>query len=363
VPAPAEFRALVSGDRRGPVASLARAGLRVLEVPYSLAVRWRNHRYDTGRAPIERVDVPVISVGNLTLGGTGKTPTVEWLANWFAARGIKGALVSRGYGARPGRPNDEALELAQKLPDVPHVQDADRVRGARRAIAEFGAELILLDDAFQHRRIARDLDIVLVDALAPDGFGHVFPRGMLREPLSGWSRADVVILTRAELVDTARRAAIRELVRRHAPRAVWAEATHAPQALQSTAGAAEPLATLANQPIAAFCGIGNPAGFHQALANCGFCLLASRELPDHFAYEDADLAELAGWSDALDVAAVVCTGKDLVKVADRWPGKKPLRALTIRLEILTGRPELEARLQPIAERIRRPAPSPGETRG
>ncbi len=217
MPAPAEFRALVSGSRRGPLASLARAGLRILEVPYSLAVRWRNHRYDSGRAPIERVEVPVISVGNLTLGGTGKTPTVEWLAQWFAARGIRPALVSRGYGARPGHSNDEALELARKLPDVPHVQDADRVRGARRAIAEFGAELILLDDAFQHRRLARDLDIVLVDALAPDGFGHVFPRGMLREPLSGWARADVIILTRSELVDEPRRAAIRELVRRHAP--------------------------------------------------------------------------------------------------------------------------------------------------
>src|SRR5262249_52600698 len=159
------------GRRRGPWAALARGGLRVLEVPYTAAVQWRNRRYDRGWAQIHRVEVPVVSVGNLTLGGTGKTPVVEWLARWFAERQVRLGLVSRGYGAKPGQLNDEALELAHKLPGVPHVQDPDRVSGARAVIDRFGCSLVLLDDAFQHRRIARDLDIVLVDALEPDGFG------------------------------------------------------------------------------------------------------------------------------------------------------------------------------------------------
>ncbi|MGD9720344.1 MAG: tetraacyldisaccharide 4'-kinase [Pirellulales bacterium] len=347
---PSAFRELVSGRQRGIAATLARAVLGALEVPYTAVVSARNRRYDTGRAPTERVDVPVVSVGNITLGGTGKTPVVEWLARWFADRGVRVGLVSRGYGAAAGRPNDEALELARKLPGVPHVQDADRVRGARRAMAEHRCQLIILDDAFQHRRLARDLDIVLVDALEPFGFGHVFPRGTLREPLSGWHRAHVLMLTRAELLDVPSRAELRDEARRVAPTACWVEATHAPRALETPAGGTQPLASLAGQPLAAFCGIGNPAGFYHALAGCGYQVVAQREFADHFGYRDTDVQKLAHWADGLDVAAVVCTGKDLVKIADRWRSQSPLLALVSRLEIFTGQAELEAALAPLVAR-------------
>ncbi len=203
----AKFYELVSGRRRGVGATLARGALRLAETPYSLAMRWRNRQYDNGTREIERVGAPVVSVGNLTLGGTGKTPMVEWLCRWFRARGVRVTIVSRGYKAGDGATNDEALELEQKLPDVPHVQNPDRVAAARMAIEEFEAQAIVLDDAFQHRRIARDLDIVLLDALAPFGFEHVFPRGMLREPLSGLARAHAVILTRADMATPAERGA------------------------------------------------------------------------------------------------------------------------------------------------------------
>jgi tetraacyldisaccharide 4'-kinase len=349
---PSEFRELVSGRRRGVVAALSRAALGALEVPYAAAVGWRNRRYDAGRATVTRVAVPVVSVGNITLGGTGKTPTVEWLARWFAERGLRVALVSRGYGASAGRPNDEALELAHRLPQVPHVQDADRVRGARRAIAQFGCQLVILDDAFQHRRIARDLDIVLVDALEPFGFGHVFPRGTLREPLEGWGRAHVIMLSRADLVDAAARATIRRQVLCHAPSAIWVEASHSPVCLESPDGAEQPLTALAGRQIAAFCGIGNPAGFRHALARCGYQVTAIREFADHFAYSAADVEALARWSGGFDVEAVVCTVKDLVKIAQRWPGAKPLYALSSRLQVLTGRDELESNLLALAETAR-----------
>ena len=189
MPRVSTFREIVSGRRQGLTASLARAALGALEVPYTTAVRLRNRHYDRSPSAVQRVPVPVVSIGNLTLGGTGKTPTVEWLARWFADRQVRVGLASRGYGSKPGAPNDEALELAQKLPGVPHVLDRDRVRGAQQLIDQFGCELIILDDGFQHRRLGRDLDIVLIDALEPVGFGHVFPRGTLREPLEGWSRA------------------------------------------------------------------------------------------------------------------------------------------------------------------------------
>ena len=127
-------------------------------------MRRRNGRYDRGQNKIARVGAPVVSVGNLTVGGTGKTPLVEWLARWFTSHGVKVAIVSRGYGSQAGKPNDEALELAHNLPDVPHLQNKDRVTAAQTAIDEKGSELVLLDDGFQHRRLYRDLDIVLLDA-------------------------------------------------------------------------------------------------------------------------------------------------------------------------------------------------------
>ena len=350
MPDPYEFRELVSGRRRGPRAALARAVLRTLEFPYTAAVRLRNWRYETGKAKAHSASVPVISVGNITLGGTGKTPTVEWLARWFAERGVRVGLVSRGYGSPSGQPNDEALELAQKLPGVPHVLDPDRVRGARRAIDEFGCQLVLLDDGFQHRRLARDFDLVLIDALEPFGFEHVFPRGTLREPLSGWSRADALVLTRAELVDAPRRAEIRDRALAIAPRAIWLEATHAPRVLRTVRGDEQPLESVLDKRVAAFCGVGNPESFRRALVDRGYELVGMRTFADHFAYPRHELDQLARWVGELEAGAAICTHKDLVKIGHRWTSDTPLLALSSRLAIVAGEPELSARLETLAAR-------------
>jgi tetraacyldisaccharide 4'-kinase len=340
----AQFRALISGQRRGMPATLLRGLLRAAEVPYTLAVQWRNRQYDRGRKPVERVDVPVISVGNLTLGGTGKTPLVEWLARWFRQRGVRVTIISRGYGAEAGSQNDEALELEQKLPDVPHVQNPDRVSAAKMAIEEFDCQLILLDDAFQHRRIHRDLDIVVADALEPFGFGHVFPRGALREPITGLRRADVVVLSRADLVELPERQRIRSIVAAHAPSAIWIEASHRPERLLSASGREEPLSALAGQPVAAFCGIGNPAGFRHTLSGMGCQFVEMREFPDHFAYQRSDVESLTQWAGGLPIQAVACTHKDLVKLGVDQLGPRPLWAVVIGLAISVGQRELEMRL-------------------
>ena len=208
------FRDIVSGCRGGAGAAVARGVLRLVEVPYTAAVNWRNRRFDGPHSTVQRVGVPVVSVGNLTLGGTGKTPMVEWIANWLVQRKVRVAIVSRGYGAAAADKNDEALELEQALAGVPHVQNPDRVAGALAAVERFGAELILLDDGFQHRRLARDLDVVLLDATAPFGFEHVFPRGMLREPVRGLQRADVVCLTRVDALPAQERESIRRRAER-----------------------------------------------------------------------------------------------------------------------------------------------------
>jgi tetraacyldisaccharide 4'-kinase len=339
------FREVVSGERRGLTASLLRGALRIVETPYSWAVVWRNQQFDSGRKPVERVAVPVISVGNLSLGGTGKTPMVEWLANRFSKSGVEPAIVSRGYGAKKGVPNDEALELAAKLPGVPHVQNPDRVAGVRTAIEQFGCRLVLLDDGFQHRRIHRDLDIVLLDALEPFGYCHMFPRGMLREPLSSLHRADVVALSRADLIPESERERIRAIVRENSPDALWIECRHAPVHLRSSSSVTTPLIDLANKPIAAFCGIGNPGGFRRTVEQCGYQLLALREFPDHFAYQTADLRSLTSWAADSPADAVLCTHKDLVKLGVDRLGEKPLWALMVGLEITAGREGFEVLLK------------------
>jgi tetraacyldisaccharide 4'-kinase len=308
-------------------------------------MRLRNWRYDTRRAKIHRVGVPVISVGNLTLGGTGKTPTVEWLARWLRAHGLGVALVSRGYGAEHGQPNDEARELAEKLPGVPHVLDADRVRGAQRAIDEHHCQAILLDDGYQHRRLHRDLNIVLIDASEPCGFGHVFPRGMLRESLQGWSRADVAILTRSELVGVEDRGAIRAKVRRYSPGVVWVEASYVPQLLRAPDGREQPLSHLAGQRVAAFCGIGNPASFRHALDACDYQIAGWSEFDDHHAYTPSDAEFLTELCTTSGATAALCTHKDLVKISTLWSSPAPLWALQSQLQITVGQAELEVALR------------------
>src|SRR6478752_9540801 len=247
---PSEFRDLVSGRRKGLLATLARGVLRIAEAPYTIAVSVRNWRYDRGAAEVHNVDVPIITVGNLTLGGTGKTPMVKWLAQRFQNAGLRVAIVSRGYGAAEGKHNDEARELAQALPNVPHIQNRDRVAGAQQAIREFNSQLLLLDDGFQHRRLSRDLDIVLLDALEPFGFEHVFPRGTLREPLAGLQRANVVCLSRADAISPSERETIRKRVADIAPQAAWCEAAHSASKLVNARGESQSLEFLARHRVA-----------------------------------------------------------------------------------------------------------------
>jgi len=344
---PSDFRELVSGRRRGVAASLMRGMLRAGEVGYAAAMRLRNRRYDRRPKSVERVSVPVVCVGNLTLGGTGKTPMVAWIARWFRDRDVRVGIVSRGYGAAAGSENDEALELEQKLPDVPHLQNVDRVEGARTAIEEFESQVLLLDDGFQHRRLGRDLDVVLLDALEPFGYGHVFPRGMLREPLDGLARAGAVVLSRADLVDEPRRREIRDVVCRYNPAAAWCEVRHAPQQLLNSQGDERPPAELAGKRVVGFCGLGNPEGFRRTLAALGGELVGFEEFPDHHNYARVDIDRLAETAGRAKADVLVCTHKDLVKIRlDELRGV-PLWAVVVGIEFLAGEAELSAKLEPL----------------
>jgi len=342
---PSTLHDLASGKRRGLFGSLFRAATSIAEIPVAWYVRRRNQAYDEGRAKIHRVDAPVISVGNLTAGGTGKTPMVEWIARWLQEQGRAAIVISRGYGSAPGQKNDEARELAAKLPGVPHLQQADRVSAARAALATHPGSVLLLDDAFQHRRVHRDLDIVLLDGLAPFGFDHLIPRGLLREPVQELKRAQVVVLSRSNLVDQSARAAIRARVRQVAPQAVWCEAMHAPRGLVSSSGQRQPIDWLQGKRIAAFCGIGNPAGFRRTLDTLGAEIVAWREFPDHCAYNERQLSSLDRWALEANVDAVVCTHKDLVKITLEKLAGRPLLALVVGMQFLCGEQEFTAALE------------------
>jgi len=315
---------------------------------YGAAVAVRNRGYDRGWLRSHSATMPVVSVGNLTLGGTGKTPMVEWLARWFRRRGLRVAILSRGYGQVEGL-NDEGRVLEENLPDVPHLQNPDRVALAQVAARELGTEIVVLDDGFQHRRLARDLDVVLLDALEPFGLGYLFPRGLLREPFGSLRRAHVVVLSRADLIGAAGRASIRAEIERQAGPRPWVEARHAPLDLIDGEGASSSLDLVEGKSVAAFCGIGNPEGFRRTLLPLCRDLLDLRVFPDHHPYSAADAGSLAQWASDLRADLVLTTQKDLVKLRASSLGPASLRALRIGLEITAGgeiMDDLLARLLP-----------------
>ncbi len=330
------YRALTSGERRGPLASLQRGGLWLLSIGYGLGMRLRNWSFDRGWKKSRKVAVPVISVGNLTLGGTGKTPCVELVAEFFRRRGVRVAILSRGYGSTAGR-NDEAMVLEENLPDVPHLQGPDRVALAQAAIDELESELLILDDGFQHRRLQRDLDLVLIDCTNPWGHGGLFPRGWLREPASSLKRTGLVLLTRCDQVGTTELQRLREAVLRFHPQATMLEAAHGPVALVNARMQTAPLDRLRSAPVIAFCGLGNPEAFRRTLADVGASVTEFRGYPDHHAY-----TRKAGRQGP--ECLVVTTQKDLVKLRLDRLGSHELWAVRIRLRIVHGEEAFEAKL-------------------
>lgn len=300
----------IIAGRGGVLASLARGVLSVLSWPYGLAVDWRNRRFDSGRREAVRLDVPVISVGNITTGGTGKTPLVIDLAQRLIERGFKPAIVSRGYKSVDGGLGDELTMISRRLPKVQCVANPDRVAGARGAVAA-GADVVLLDDAFQHRRVARDLNIAVVDATNPFGFGHLLPRGLLRERPSSLSRADVVLVSRADLVEQDNLSATVERIQTLTPDTPIVFCVHRPAGVceLKDQGEAETL-----RRAVLFAAIGNPAAFEKTVRTMGVDVVQTRWWPDHHVYNNDDIAELCRMTSEVEHDGLLTTEKDAVKL-------------------------------------------------
>ena len=341
------FLAAIRDRRPGVGNRLVRAACWWARWPYAVGILIRNRRFDRRASLAVRVPIPVISIGNLTLGGTGKTPAVEFFARYLRSLDRRVAILSRGYGSDSG-PNDEALLLEENLPDVPHLQDRDRVALAGTALEELESEVLVLDDGFQHRRLHRDFDIVLIDATR-DIFGeYLFPRGLLREPVSSLRRAHAAILTRCDQASPESvRLQLAELGRRF-PQLLLATARHV--AIELIREDLEPLETdsLQNRPVIAFCGIGNPMAFRRTLDDLGATVLDFKTFDDHHAYTRDDVESLRAWAATFpEGTAAVTTQKDWVKLRTPDFAGRPLLAVRVGLAFDSGLPELLARLEAI----------------
>ncbi len=349
----AYHRSLVSGELKGLQPALMRLGLSGLSIGYGLAVRLRSLGYTAGLFESERVAVPVISLGNITTGGTGKTPFAAFVAQWFRDHAVRVAFLSRGYGADPGAVNDEALVLNQLCPDVPHLQDPDRVASARIAVEELESQLLILDDGFQHRRLGRDLDIVLIDATNPWGYGALLPRGLLREPLSSLRRAGLIVLTRVDGVTPQQLHLIKQRLERIRGTAECVETSFPIRRLVNSLGETTEWSSLSAGQVAAFCGIGNPKAFQGLLARGGLSVEGDRfrVFPDHYRYTRDDVHTLCDWADTLKSPVVLTTQKDLVKLDVPRLHHSPLWAVEIGTEIHSGRDLLEQHFHKILQSI------------
>jgi tetraacyldisaccharide 4'-kinase len=304
-------------------------------IPYGCVIHLRNGSYDRGWLAEHRAAAPVISVGNLTVGGTGKTPCVEFLAHFCQGLGRRVAILSRGYGAVQG-PSDETLLLRANLQDVIHITGKNRCASATQAVDRWGAQVALLDDGFQHRRLARDFDLVLIDASNPWGNGALLPRGLLREPLRALRRAHAVLVTRCDQVTPSQIAGIKSRIGRENRNLLVAESIHEPRGWIQHDGPDRPLAHLRGRSAAAFCGVGNPDAFHRTLIDLGCRISDLRVYPDHRAYSRRDVVDLIGWARSQVVDAVVTTQKDLVKLRSSTIGGRDLLALRIGLRLSPG---------------------------
>ncbi len=289
------------------------------------AVALHNTLYDLGWKPALRLPVPVFSVGNLAAGGTGKTPVVRLLARMLAGHGERPAILMRGYRG-DGAANDEA----RIVEECPVVCDADRVRGGHTAIAA-GATCLILDDGFQHRRLHRDCDLVLIDATRP--FPALLPVGYGREPASSLARAHAIILTRGDLVSDERRRHIAAQLARHGkPVLHLADAER--WLSTATGGDRLPVQSLAGRPVLLASGLGNPLGFEGAARACGWQVAASWRFPDHHHFDRRDADDILAAARRLGATPVV-TAKDAVKLASFVPDEA-IRVLHQRVAIATA---------------------------
>jgi len=341
------IRDILSGRDARAYAVLLRSGLSVAAAPYEWAMWLRRWEYRLGVLRSRRAAAPVISVGNITTGGTGKTPMVAWVVAQLRHAGKNPAILTRGYKAHAGR-SDEA-ELLEKLTGSAVFINPDRLAAAGRAVAG-GADVLVMDDGFQHRKLKRNLDVVLIDATQPFGFGHCLPRGLLREPVSALRCAEVIVVTRSDAVAGDELDSLLASIEGIAGRAPICLAVHRPKSILDEAGREMPLKELSGRKVCALCGIANPESFFETLTSLGARIVWRRVLDDHTVYTNRLVGMLREEIQPGEADVLVTTQKDAVKLEGVSLGR-PIWQLAVEIDIVRGRDELIGKVLSAADEL------------
>ena len=349
---------------------------------YALLVDIKLWGYRQGIFSRKKLDCFVISLGNVTVGGTGKTPTAQRLASDIRDMGYKVVILNRGYRAKwhgkvgivsdgqrlhmtAADAGDEAFMLAKHLPKVPVLIGADRSVTGQYAIENFGAEVAILDDGFQHWQLERDMDILLVDAVNVFGNGYMLPRGTLREPISHISRADVCLLTKVDQAAEGSREYIRDTVHRYNDGAQIVESIHEPRRFipladwyVDIAGEGVDVNQMRGRKIMAVSAIGNPASFEQTLSDLGVIIIESLRYPDHHDYSMLEMSDILRQAENMGAEAIVITEKDAVKIpmeVVHAGSTVPVYVICVEVNFQAGKDEFKALLaERLAEKLGQP---------
>ena len=318
---------------------------------YELGVRLRVAAYETDYLKQSKLDATVISVGNLTLGGAGKTPMVDYIARYLKSEGHSVAVLTRGYaressgmrllndpttdivaGEAYREFGDEPLMLARSLPDIPIIVDKHRFEGGRLAERKFGSEVLVLDDAYQHLGLARDLNILLIDATDPLGGFEMPPFGRLREPLYGIKRADAIIITRADrpFDQGQTQAVIKHFCGDKVP-VMYFYSTIA-RLRHLTTGEVYDATDLAGWNVAVACGIGNPQAFVEDILQVGINIVSESFFADHYAFKQEDLDRITRDAREAGADAIITTEKDAVRLEGLAHGDVPIYAAQLEIQ-------------------------------
>ncbi len=358
------YRYMCGEKRPSRCAQLALAPLWLGSFLYGGVAYGHRQGFRWGWRAQRRLPCRVISIGNLTVGGTGKTPLTMWLARWCLEQGWRVAILSRGYGGEEsGEPcvvspcrggaqawsavGDEPYLLAKELPDVPVVVGKDRYQSGLYAYRQFGTDVLILDDGFQHYRLARDLDIVLIDATNPFGHGALLPRGILRESLPALRRADAVVFTRVELAQASLRAVDQRVRQWYPCGPIYHMSTTVEALVQGDAEMAEGASSLGQRRVLAFVGIGNPAAFAATLDLLGYDVPALLVFRDHHPYTLVDWQAIMDAAQKYHVVGVVTTTKDYVRLDPSWEAPIPLYTLRTGVAFTQGSAQLQQQLRAV----------------
>ncbi|MHC4075547.1 MAG: tetraacyldisaccharide 4'-kinase [Planctomycetota bacterium] len=329
-----EYKKLISGRKKGIGAAFLRLFLALVSLIYAATISLRNFLYSAGLLKSAKPDVPVICIGNITTGGTGKTPLVIWLANHIS-QNHRCAVITRGYKTTQNYTDEPAL-IAQSCPCNAVIVNPDRLASAREAVNKYQAQVLIADDAFQHRRLKADLNIVTIDATEPFGYGKMLPAGLLREPLGCLARADAIVITRCDQVQPDQLDHIEKKIKSINPNFVIAKSIHSPICAESFNDQTITIEQLKTKKIFAFCGIGNPDAFLQTIKNLELNLVGSRIFNDHHQYTTACLGQICNQAQNLKVDIILTTQKDRTKIPADFKPSISLARLKIEIKFLSG---------------------------